>query len=297
MCRAAWAATCPCRGPSAASSGRCPCQVRAPLQHPVRASRAGVVAGDAEQGMYVWIDALSNYLTVCGFPHDQAKAQACWPAAVHVRASPSASALAAALTAQRPSAPARAQVVGKDITRFHCVYWPAFLLGAGLPLPKLVLAHSHWTAERRKMSKSVGNVVDPAQLLQQVRARLPRHLARRLSGGAPWPQYGCDSVRYYLLRDGGMADDVDFSTDALAARVDADMVNTLGNLGARALAMAARGGRARVLMRPRRSLSLHRARADAGRVLGAADPWAAIGGGGGVCGAGAAAARAGHGGV
>lgn len=143
------------------------------------------VPSDADgepHSIYVWLDALSNYLTVAG----GMPPSAAWPADV--------------------------QVIGKDIIRFHCVYWPAFLMAAGLPPPTRVVAHSHWTVNKVKMSKSLGNVVDPLQLLDT---------------------YSVDAIRYFLLREGGMADDGDFSEAALLSRYTSDLADVMGNLGAR----------------------------------------------------------------
>jgi methionyl-tRNA synthetase len=117
------------------------------------------VPGDSEQTVYVWLDALVNYLTVTGFPWSREDMNG-WPADIHI--------------------------VGKDILRFHAVFWPAFLMAANLPLPQRILAHSHWTMEKQKMSKSRGNVVDPIKIMND---------------------YGVDTVRYYLVRDGGITDD------------------------------------------------------------------------------------------
>jgi len=155
------------------------------------------VPGDDAHVMYVWLDALANYLTVSGAikdpagtvdaPIDQLFHAGRWPPAT--------------------------QVIGKDILKFHAVFWPAFLQAAGLPLPKHLLSHAHWTAGGVKMSKSLGNVVSPADLLQQ---------------------YPADSIRYFLLREGGIAKDGDFNQDALKMRAEAELSNTLGNLLSRA---------------------------------------------------------------
>jgi methionyl-tRNA synthetase len=105
------------------------------------------------------LDALINYLTVTGFPWSHEDMNG-WPADVHV--------------------------IGKDILRFHALFWPAFLMAANLPLPQKIIAHSHWTMEKQKMSKSRGNVVDPIKAMSD---------------------YGVDTIRYYLMRDGGTTDD------------------------------------------------------------------------------------------
>ena len=118
--------------------------------------------GDPDHTIYVWLDALSNYLTVSGYPWADLKSQqeSPWPAEYHI--------------------------IGKDIVKFHGLYWPAFLIGADLPLPKKIIAHSHWTTHGEKMSKSKGNVVNPFGIIQDL---------------------GIDAVRYYLLKEGRLVDD------------------------------------------------------------------------------------------
>jgi methionyl-tRNA synthetase len=138
--------------------------------------------------MYVWFDALTNYLTAVGYADDPQKFERYWPADVHV--------------------------VGKDILRFHTVYWPAFLMSAGLPLPKKVFAHGWWQVEGQKMSKSLGNVVDPNQIIDE---------------------FGVDPFRYFLLREVSFGLDGDFSRQALIQRIDSDLANDLGNLFSRCL--------------------------------------------------------------
>lgn len=140
------------------------------------------VPGDSSQIIYVWVDALCNYLTAAGFPEESHNVW--FPAALHV--------------------------VGKDILKFHAVYWPALLMGAKLPLPSQILAHGHWTIDGAKMSKSKGNGVDPFRLLGD---------------------YGVDTVRYYLLRDGGnTSDDKDFSEERIIVRYKKEMLGIFGNL-------------------------------------------------------------------
>jgi methionyl-tRNA synthetase len=149
------------------------------------------VPGDEKHVMYVWLDALANYLTAVGYP-DTASAdfKTFWPADLHV--------------------------VGKDIVRFHCVYWPAFLAAAGLDLPKRVFAHGWWTVEGQKMSKSLGNFVAPSQLVEQ---------------------YGVDAVRYFMLRELPFGSDGDFSHRAVVGRINGDLANDFGNLAQRVLSM------------------------------------------------------------
>jgi len=157
----------------------------------------GVQVPDSpEHVVYVWIDALTNYLTALGFPDGECMRY--WPADVHL--------------------------IGKDILRFHAVYWPCMLMAAGLPLPKRIFAHGWWTVEGEKMSKSRGNVVRPAELLNEVDA---------------------DIVRYFLLREVPFGLDGDFSLAALKQRYNTELANDVGNLLNRSLAMLQkyRGGR------------------------------------------------------
>ncbi len=143
--------------------------------------------------MYVWLDALNNYVTACGFPDPDAPRWDFWPADVHV--------------------------VGKDIIRFHAVYWPAFLMAAGLPLPRRVSSHGWWTVEGEKMSKSLGNVIEPRQLVAT---------------------YGLDQVRYFLLREKPFGGDGTISHPALVSRINVELANELGNLAQRSLSLIAR---------------------------------------------------------
>ena len=141
--------------------------------------------------MYVWIDALNNYVTATGLLTDPQGPRAhYWPADVHV--------------------------IGKDIVRFHAVYWPAFLMSAGLPLPKRVFSHGFVLNKGEKMSKSVGNVVDPFDLVKA---------------------YGRDAVRYFFLREVMFGQDGNYSPEAIANRINADLANNLGNLAQRSLSM------------------------------------------------------------
>lgn len=151
------------------------------------------VPGDEEHVMYVWVDALTNYITGVGFPDESDKNWRYWPADVHI--------------------------IGKDIIRFHAVYWPAFLLSAGIPLPKRVYAHGFLFSRGEKMSKSVGNVVDPFNLADQ---------------------YGVDQMRYFFLREVPFGNDGNYNHEAIVARINADLANDLGNLAQRSLSMIAK---------------------------------------------------------
>jgi len=149
------------------------------------------VPGDDAHIMYVWLDALTNYITAVGFPETETGEYAhYWPADLHM--------------------------VGKDILRFHAVYWPAFLMAAGLAPPKRVFAHGWWTNEGEKISKSLGNVIDPFELVER---------------------YGLDAVRYFLLREVPFGNDGDFSHDAMVGRMNSELANDLGNLAQRVLSM------------------------------------------------------------
>ncbi|KAF9438898.1 methionyl-tRNA synthetase [Entomortierella beljakovae] len=145
------------------------------------------IPGDDSHVMYVWMDALTNYLTVTGYPWNDA---------------PESQSLENAW-------PADAQVVGKDILRFHAVYWPAFLMAAGLALPKKIIAHAHWTQQKMKMSKSIGNVVDPFTAMET---------------------FGTDTIRFYLMGDGGLVDDADYSSELVMQRYKKSLGGQLGNL-------------------------------------------------------------------
>ncbi|HEX8446681.1 MAG TPA: methionine--tRNA ligase [Sphingomonas sp.] len=151
------------------------------------------VPGSPDHVMYVWVDALTNYLTGVGYPHDPERLARWWPADLHV--------------------------IGKDIVRFHAVYWPAFLMSAGLPLPKTVFGHGHVLDRGVKMSKSLGNVVDPQDLAMR---------------------YGVDPVRYFLLREVSFGQDGSYAADAIVTRANADLANGLGNLAQRCLSIIAK---------------------------------------------------------
>jgi len=150
------------------------------------------VPGDEKHVMYVWVDALTNYITAAGYPDTDADSWAWWPAT---------------------------HIIGKDIVRFHAVYWPAFLMSAGIPLPKRVYAHGFLFNRGEKMSKSVGNVVDPFALIET---------------------YGLDQVRYFLLREVPFGQDGTYSHEAIVNRVNADLANGIGNLAQRSLSMIAK---------------------------------------------------------
>jgi methionyl-tRNA synthetase len=151
------------------------------------------VPGDPKHVMYVWVDALTNYITGVGFPDENEPNWRYWPADVHI--------------------------IGKDIIRFHAVYWPAFLMSAGIPVPKRVYAHGFLFSRGEKMSKSVGNVVDPFNLADQ---------------------YGVDQMRYFFLREVPFGQDGNYNHEAIVARINADLANDLGNLAQRSLSMVAK---------------------------------------------------------
>jgi methionyl-tRNA synthetase len=151
------------------------------------------VPGDEKHVMYVWVDALTNYITAVGYPDENAELWPFWPADVHV--------------------------IGKDITRFHAIYWPAFLMSAGIAVPRRVFGHGFVFNRGEKMSKSVGNVIDPFALVAH---------------------YGLDQVRYFLLREVPFGQDGNYSHEAIVNRTNADLANDLGNLAQRSLSMIAK---------------------------------------------------------
>ena len=140
--------------------------------------------------MYVWVDALTTYMTGVGYAQDEAEYARYWPADVHL--------------------------IGKDIVRFHAVYWPAFLMSAGLPLPKQVFGHGFLLARGEKMSKSLGNVVDPMELAAR---------------------FGVDQLRYFLLREISFGQDGSYSSEAIVNRANSELANSFGNLAQRSLSM------------------------------------------------------------
>ena len=151
------------------------------------------VPGSPGHVMYVWVDALTNYLTGTGFPDPDAPHARHWPADLHL--------------------------IGKDIVRFHAVYWPAFLLSADVPLPKSVFGHGFLLSRGEKMSKSVGNVVDPLALADA---------------------FGVDALRYFLLREVSFGQDGSYSPEAIVTRVNAELANAFGNLAQRTLSFIAK---------------------------------------------------------
>lgn len=160
------------------------------ISRPIKSLSWGItVPGDPNHVMYVWVDALSNYLTTIGYPDDLGW-QKTWPADV--------------------------QVVGKDILRFHAGIWPAMLLGLGLPLPKQILVHGHVTMDGKKMSKSIGNVVDPNEIIDK---------------------FGVDAFRYYFARHIPTQDDGDFTWDAFEKAYNSELGNDFGNLVQRVASM------------------------------------------------------------
>ncbi|MFN7024740.1 MAG: methionine--tRNA ligase [Pseudorhizobium sp.] len=150
-----------------------------------------LVPNDPAHVMYVWVDALTNYITATGYLDDPHGPRAkYWPADAHI--------------------------IGKDIIRFHAVYWPAFLMSAGLPLPKRVYAHGFLLNKGEKMSKSLGNVVDPVNLVNH---------------------FGLDQVRYFFMREVSFGQDGSYSEEAIGTRINADLANGIGNLASRSLSM------------------------------------------------------------
>jgi len=148
---------------------------------------------DSDHVMYVWVDALTNYLTGLGFPDDTAEMRDFWPADLHL--------------------------IGKDIVRFHTIYWPAFLMSADLPLPKAVFGHGFLLNRGQKESKSLGNVTDPLALTDR---------------------FGVDALRYFLMREVAFGQDGSYSPEAIVTRANAELANSFGNLAQRTLSMIAK---------------------------------------------------------
>jgi methionyl-tRNA synthetase len=157
------------------------------------------VPTDPKHVMYVWVDALTNYITATGYPDPNSPRGKFWPADAHV--------------------------IGKDITRFHAIYWPAFLMSAGIAVPKQIVVHGFLFNRGEKMSKSVGNVIDPFTLAEH---------------------YGTDQLRYFFLREVPFGQDGNYSHEAIVQRINADLANDLGNLAQRSLSMIARNCEGRV---------------------------------------------------
>jgi len=157
------------------------------------------VPGDPKHVMYVWVDALTNYITATGYPDPQAPRAKFWPVDAHM--------------------------IGKDITRFHAIYWPAFLMSAKLPVPKQVVVHGFLFNRGEKMSKSVGNVISPENLVRE---------------------YGVDQLRYFFMREVPFGQDGNYSHEAIVGRINADLANDLGNLAQRSLSMIAKNCDGRV---------------------------------------------------
>jgi methionyl-tRNA synthetase len=161
--------------------------------HPAREPWGVPFPGDPEHVIYVWFDALTNYITAVGFPDDITMFEHYWPADAHV--------------------------IGKDITRFHCLYWPAMLLSAGLPLPRQIAVHGFITLEGDRISKSTGNIVNPVELVDE---------------------FGVDAIRYYLLRNLSFTSDRDFTRDGLIQCYNDELAKDLGNLLNRVVTMVNR---------------------------------------------------------
>jgi methionyl-tRNA synthetase len=149
--------------------------------------------------MYVWLDALTNYISALGYPDKNSMYKDFWPADVHM--------------------------VGKDILRFHAVYWPAFLMAADLPCPKKIVAHGWWTIDGEKMSKSVGNVIDPNDLIAE---------------------FGLDQTRYFLMKEVPFGLDGNFSKASMQNRINSELANNIGNLAQRTLAFINKNAEAKV---------------------------------------------------
>jgi methionyl-tRNA synthetase len=148
------------------------------------------IPGDENHIMYVWLDALTNYISALGYPDLDHEFKDFWPANVHM--------------------------VGKDILRFHAIYWPAFLMAAGLEPPKRIVAHGWWTVEGQKISKSIGNVIDPVKLVEE---------------------FGLDQTRYFLMREVPFGNDGNYARSSMINRINSELANNIGNLSQRTLSM------------------------------------------------------------
>jgi len=148
------------------------------------------VPGDKTQIIYVWFDALTNYISALGYGRDEKKFKKYWPADI--------------------------QLIGKDILRFHTIYWPAMLLSAKIELPKVIFVHGFITVEGKKMSKSLGNIINPLDLIEK---------------------HGSDPLRYFLLREGSPFEDIDFTFEKFKRRYNFDLANELGNLAMRIVSL------------------------------------------------------------
>lgn len=157
------------------------------------------IPNNEDHVIYVWLDALVNYISALGYPESDKKLEAFWPANVHI--------------------------VGKDILRFHAVYWPAFLMAAGLKLPEKIVAHGWWTNEGEKISKSLGNVIDPIELVNE---------------------FGVDQVRYFLMREIIFGNDGNYSRINLINRINTDLANKIGNLMQRTMAFIYKNNNAQI---------------------------------------------------
>ncbi|WP_392506836.1 methionine--tRNA ligase [Rickettsia sp. 2024-CO-Wats] len=157
------------------------------------------VPNNEKHVIYVWLDALANYISALGYPDEQSNYGKFWPADLHV--------------------------VGKDILRFHAVYWPAFLMAAEVPLPKTIVAHGWWTNEGQKISKSLGNTIDPIKLIDE---------------------FGVDQVRYFLMREVNFGADGNFARSNLITRINSELSNKIGNLLQRTTSFVYKNNDARV---------------------------------------------------
>ncbi|WP_370930828.1 methionine--tRNA ligase [Bartonella sp. DGB1] len=157
------------------------------------------VPNDNKHVMYVWVDALTNYISNLDYPNKQSELWKFWPATTHM--------------------------IGKDILRFHAIYWPAFLLSAGLAAPKNIFAHGFLLNKDKKMSKSLGNIIDPFELVKL---------------------YGLDQFRYFLLREISLGQDGNYNHEAMVNRINSDLANDLGNLAQRSLSMIAKNCNSRI---------------------------------------------------